>query len=302
MKKQYGSTVNFKNFAFVSAFLLPLLLSQNSVAQSYRIHLGNNGVVNMEQSQFYASNENTSIRYQQNQHIQVHPQNAYNNGCISVRCMGQSEQIHISQPKVYNQNINQNQGSYSLQKPNPIPKTQIKNVETPKVKSTHMASLPQNKPKSEAQKANLPYKYHRQLVDYHGSQKAGTILVDTSDHLLYHILPGKKAMRYGIGVARDGFEWSGTHKVTRKAKWPSWTPPPEMRKREPHLPITMEGGLDNPLGARALYLGNTLYRIHGSNQPWSIGKDVSSGCIRMLNEDVIHLYNNVNVGTKVVVI
>jgi len=148
----------------------------------------------------------------------------------------------------------------------------------------------------------LPQKYQRQMVDYFGEHKPGTIVIDTKERLLYHVQAGNKAMRYGIGVARPGFEWSGFHKVTRKKKWPSWTPPAAMRKREPHLPKFMEGGPDNPMGARALYLGSTLYRIHGSNAPWSIGHNVSSGCIRMTNDDVIHLYQSVGVGTSVYVI
>ena len=110
-----------------------------------------------------------------------------------------------------------------------------------------------------------------------------------------------QAMRYGIGVARDGFEWSGTHRISNKREWPGWTPPAEMRKRVPGLPRYMPGGLDNPLGARALYIGSTLYRIHGTNEPGSIGRDVSSGCIRMVNDDVIDLYERVRVGAKVIV-
>ena len=109
------------------------------------------------------------------------------------------------------------------------------------------------------------------------------------------------AKRYGVGVGRPGFEWAGVHHVTRKAKWPGWTPPEEMRQRVPNLPVHMAGGVDNPLGARALYLGSTLYRIHGSNQPWTIGHAVSSGCIRMRNQDVVDLYDRVKVGTKVIV-
>jgi len=149
---------------------------------------------------------------------------------------------------------------------------------------------------------NLPAKFRRQMVDYHGEHKPGTIIVDTEERLLYLVKPGNKALRYGIGVARPGFEWAGFHKVTRKKKWPSWTPPAAMRKREPDLPKFMPGGPDNPMGARALYLGSTLYRIHGSNEPWTIGHNVSAGCIRMTNEDVIHLYKQVGVGAKVYVI
>jgi lipoprotein-anchoring transpeptidase ErfK/SrfK len=148
---------------------------------------------------------------------------------------------------------------------------------------------------------HVPPVYLRQVVAYETHERSGTIVVDTRSHFLYFVLGGGKALRYGIGVARDGFEWNGTHQVTRKAEWPSWTPPAEMRKRQPGLPAFMEGGPGNPLGARALYLGSTLYRIHGTNEPWTIGQNVSSGCIRMTNEDVIDLYGRVQVYTKVVV-
>ncbi|MCB1518691.1 MAG: L,D-transpeptidase [Hyphomicrobiaceae bacterium] len=144
-------------------------------------------------------------------------------------------------------------------------------------------------------------RFLRQLSPYRTSERPGTIVVDTGAHFLYLVLGNGWAMRYGIGVARDGFEWSGTHNVTAKREWPGWTPPAEMRQRQPGLPEYMEGGADNPLGARALYIGSTLYRIHGTNQPWTIGQNVSSGCIRMTNQDVIDLYSRVGVGTKVVV-
>lgn len=144
--------------------------------------------------------------------------------------------------------------------------------------------------------------YLRQVVPYPTGERSGTIVVDTSSHFLYFVLGDGRALRYGIGVARDGFEWSGTHRVSRKAEWPGWTPPAEMRKRQPGLPAHMVGGPNNPLGARALYLGSTLYRIHGTNEPWSIGQNVSSGCIRMTNEDVIDLYGRVQLNTKVVVL
>ncbi len=139
-------------------------------------------------------------------------------------------------------------------------------------------------------------------VDYATSEAAGTIIIDTKARYLYLILGNDTAKRYGVGVGRPGFEWAGIHRVTRKAAWPDWVPPEQMRERQPGLPIHMAGGIDNPLGARALYLGSTLYRIHGSNQPWTIGQAVSSGCIRMRNEDVIDLYDRVGVGTKVIVI
>ncbi|MBD8065582.1 L,D-transpeptidase [Devosia sp. PTR5] len=144
--------------------------------------------------------------------------------------------------------------------------------------------------------------YLRQVVAYRTEQRAGTIIIDTRAHFLYLVLGEGRALRYGIGVARSGFEWAGTHRVTRKAEWPGWTPPAEMRQRQPGLPAHMKGGLDNPLGARALYLGSTLYRIHGTNEPWTIGSNVSSGCIRLTNEDVIDLYGRVKLNSKVVVL
>jgi lipoprotein-anchoring transpeptidase ErfK/SrfK len=145
-------------------------------------------------------------------------------------------------------------------------------------------------------------KFEKQLVDYSGHEGAGTIVVDTSNKFLYLVQGNGKAMRYGIGVGRPGFTWSGIKQISAKKEWPDWTPPPEMLVRRPDLPRHMEGGPQNPLGARAMYLGSSLYRIHGSNEPWTIGTNVSSGCIRMRNEDVIDLYGRVNVGTKVVVI
>jgi lipoprotein-anchoring transpeptidase ErfK/SrfK len=149
-------------------------------------------------------------------------------------------------------------------------------------------------------------KYKRTTVRYRTSEKPGSVIVDTDDRYLYFVLPGGKAVRYGIGVGREGFGWSGKEKVTRKAKWPSWTPPQEMivreRKKGRNLPRFMPGGPKNPMGARALYLGSTEYRIHGTNEDWSIGRAVSSGCIRMLNEDVEDLYNRVNIGARVTVL
>ncbi|MBD3844293.1 L,D-transpeptidase [Bosea sp. SSUT16] len=141
----------------------------------------------------------------------------------------------------------------------------------------------------------------REIVSYPTKQRPGTIVVDTNERRLYYVLPDGKAVRYGVGVGRPGFDWSGAHAITRKAEWPGWTPPASMLKRRPDLPRHMAGGPDNPLGARALYLGSTLYRIHGSNEPETIGQAVSSGCIRMLNDDVIDLYERAKVGTRVVV-
>ena len=145
-------------------------------------------------------------------------------------------------------------------------------------------------------------RYLPQVVAYDGKHAPGTIVIDTPNKFLYFVEDGGKAKRYGIGVGRPGFTWAGVKSVTRKAEWPDWVPPPEMLQRRPDLPRHMAGGPDNPLGARAMYLGSSLYRIHGSNEPWTIGTAVSSGCIRMRNEDVIDLYGRVKVGTKVVVI
>jgi lipoprotein-anchoring transpeptidase ErfK/SrfK len=141
----------------------------------------------------------------------------------------------------------------------------------------------------------------KQIVEYETKYKVGTIVVETGERRLYLVLADGKAMKYGIGVGRDGFTWSGQHRITRTAEWPGWTPPPAMRKRVPDLPAYMPGGPNNPLGARALYIGSTLYRIHGTSEPWTIGQAVSSGCIRMTNEDVIDLYERVKVGATVVV-
>ncbi len=138
-------------------------------------------------------------------------------------------------------------------------------------------------------------------VPYQTSFKPGTIVIETSERRLYLVLEGGKAMRYGIGVGRDGFRWAGQHKITRMAEWPGWTPPDQMRKRVPDLPAYMPGGPDNPLGARALYIGDTLYRIHGTSEPWTIGQAVSSGCIRLTNEDITDLFTRVRVGALVVV-
>jgi lipoprotein-anchoring transpeptidase ErfK/SrfK len=144
--------------------------------------------------------------------------------------------------------------------------------------------------------------YERQMVRYAGPHGPGTIVIDTPRKFLYLVQPGGVAIRYGIGVGRPGFSWAGVKTVSMKREWPDWRPPAEMLRRRPDLPSYMPGGLDNPLGARALYLGSSLYRIHGTNEPHTIGRAVSSGCIRMLNEDVVDLYERVRVGTRVVVI
>jgi lipoprotein-anchoring transpeptidase ErfK/SrfK len=147
-----------------------------------------------------------------------------------------------------------------------------------------------------------PAQFRRQVVAYNGSEAPGTIIIDTPNTYLYLVQPGGRAIRYGIGVGRDGFRWSGVQTITKKAEWPDWTPPAEMIARQPYLPRFMAGGPTNPLGARAMYLGNTIYRIHGTNAPSTIGQRVSSGCIRLTNEDVTDLASRVNIGTKVIVI
>ncbi len=154
-------------------------------------------------------------------------------------------------------------------------------------------------------KRGMDPRFLPQSVAYDGPEKPGTIVIDTSQRFLYLVEAGGTAQRYGVGVGKEGFGWSGTNTISRKAEWPDWNPPASMIERERrkghYIPAHMEGGVANPLGARALYLGSTLYRIHGTNAPWTIGHAVSSGCIRMRNEDVTDLYERVNVGTKVVV-
>ncbi|MGE3149731.1 MAG: L,D-transpeptidase [Pseudorhodoplanes sp.] len=166
---------------------------------------------------------------------------------------------------------------------------------------TTLASLPpEDQP--EAEKKELPEHLKRQFVDYPTKEPVGTIVIDTPNTYLYLVLANGKAMRYGIGVGREGFTWSGAERISRMAEWPDWHPPAEMIERQPYLPRFMAGGEGNPLGARALYLGKTLYRIHGTNQPSTIGTFVSSGCIRLVNEDIADLYSRVTVGTRVVVL
>src|SRR5215471_6834621 len=148
---------------------------------------------------------------------------------------------------------------------------------------------------------DLPPELRRVAVFYRTHYPAGTIIVNTADRFLYLIVRENYALRYGIGVGRDGFQWGGIHRITRKAEWPDWTPPPEMIARQPYLPRFMAGGPGNPLGARAMYLGTTVYRIHGTNRPDTIGTAVSSGCFRLVNADVSGLYDRVPVGTKVII-
>jgi lipoprotein-anchoring transpeptidase ErfK/SrfK len=147
----------------------------------------------------------------------------------------------------------------------------------------------------------LPPEYRRTPVFYRSDYPPGTIIVNTADRFLYLVQDNQTALRYGVGVGRDGFQWGGTHKITRKAEWPDWTPPPEMIERQPYLPRFMAGGPGNPMGAAALYIGTTVYRIHGTNAPQTIGQAVSSGCFRLVNEDIQDLYSRVPVGTRVIV-
>ena len=154
----------------------------------------------------------------------------------------------------------------------------------------------------EDRSVEIPARLRRQVVNYASREAPGTVIIDTPNTYLYLVLGNGQAMRYGIGIGRDGFTWSGTQTITRKAEWPAWTPPPEMIARQPYLPRHMAGGPGNPLGARAMYLGGTIYRIHGTNAPETIGTRVSSGCLRLTNEDVSDLYSRVSVGTKVIVL
>jgi len=155
-------------------------------------------------------------------------------------------------------------------------------------------------------KRAVPSQYRRQMVRVRTKEAPGTIIIDTRNKFLYYVLGDGEAIRYGVGVGREGFTWKGTVRLGRKAEWPDWRPPAEMLKRRPELPTFMAGGPSNPLGARAMYLykgkSDTLFRIHGTNEPWTIGTNVSSGCFRMVNEDVIHLYSRAKVGAKVIVL
>ena len=172
----------------------------------------------------------------------------------------------------------------------------------PRSNPTVVAALPPEDQPEQGTPAQLPPRLQRQLVAYQTTEPAGTIIVDTPHTYLYLVMGHGKALRYGIGVGREGFTWTGTERISRMKQWPDWFPPKEMIERQPYLPRFMAGGESNPLGARALYLGNTLYRIHGTNQPSTIGTFVSSGCIRLTNTDIEDLYDRVQVGTRVVVL
>jgi lipoprotein-anchoring transpeptidase ErfK/SrfK len=191
-------------------------------------------------------------------------------------------------------------GSLPAPQAAPAPAPAELQVAAPPAGAPQVAALTPSAPDQvEARPAD---EYLRREVDYSGSERPGTIVIDTPNKFLFLVLPHGRAIRYGVGVGRPGFEWSGVKTITRKAEWPDWTPPPQMLLRRPDLPSHMGGGPDNPLGARALYLGSSMYRIHGTNDPATIGQNVSSGCIRMMNEDVIDLYDRVRVGVMVIVI
>ncbi len=164
------------------------------------------------------------------------------------------------------------------------------------------AAQPMQSDEPDTDATELPARFKRQVVAYNGGEAAGTVIIDTPNTYLYLVLGAGRAMRYGIGVGREGFTWSGVQQITKKAEWPDWNPPAEMIQRQPYLPRFMAGGPGNPLGARAMYLGGTVYRIHGTNNPMSIGTRVSSGCIRLTNDDVTDLYSRVGIGTKVIVL
>jgi lipoprotein-anchoring transpeptidase ErfK/SrfK len=172
----------------------------------------------------------------------------------------------------------------------------------PRYSDPRFSALPPEERPETGPRKELPPQFRRTQVDYFTKEAAGTIVIDTPNTYLYLVLGNGKALRYGIGVGRDGFVWSGAEKISRMAEWPDWNPPEQMIERQPYLPRFMAGGATNPLGARALYLGDTLYRIHGTNQPSTIGSFVSSGCIRLTNEDISDLYKRVKVGTRVVVL
>jgi lipoprotein-anchoring transpeptidase ErfK/SrfK len=183
-------------------------------------------------------------------------------------------------------------GAYSYGVPGPIPPPQ----------GTAVAALPPEYQPERAPAKELLRRFHRTLVDYPTVEPPGTIIVDTPNTYLYLTIGHGKAIRYGIGVGREGFTWSGTERISRMKEWPDWLPPKQMIQRQPYLPRFMAGGETNPLGARAMYLGNTEYRIHGTNQPSTIGTFVSSGCIRLTNEDIEDLYSRVTVGARVIVL
>ena len=193
-------------------------------------------------------------------------------------------------------------GSRPALEPNNAPAAAAPATAQPPVPPTAVGALPPEYQEEQGQPKELPPNLRRQEVFYPSTEPAGTIVIDTAHTFLYLVLGNGQAMRYGIGVGREGCTWAGSERISRMKEWPDWYPPAEMIERQPYLPRFMAGGPSNPLGARAMYLGGTVYRIHGTNQPSTIGSFVSSGCIRLVNEDVEDLYSRVKVGTKVVVL
>ena len=220
-------------------------------------------------------------RYQVQQQPPMQPQRVY-------------QQPQYQQPEP---DYRQQQTSY--QPPSLFPQIQMMQ---PEPQPQMAMRQPQQQDMGDPARPAFDPKFEKQMVDYQGNEAPGTIIVDTPNKFLFLVQGNGRALRYGIGVGRPGFTWRGVKAITAKKEWPAWTPPAEMLARRPDLPRHMEGGPENPLGARAMYLGSSLYRIHGSNEPWTIGTNVSSGCFRMRNEDVIDLYGRVNVGAKVMVI
>ena len=219
---------------------------------------------------------------------------AYGGGFIELLVTGRDPTPHaatINRPPPVDASYQRFRGSYGA--PPPLVET------APRGAPARQAAIV---PDAGLVSRNVSTRFERREIAYSSRHAPGTIIVDTPSRYLYLVMPNGRALRYGIGVGRPGFEWAGMKTVTRKAQWPDWRPPPEMLKRRPDLPRFMKGGPENPLGARALYLGSSLYRIHGTNEPWTIGQNVSSGCIRMMNDDVVDLYQRVRVGAKVVVI
>ena len=237
-------------------------------------------------------------RYQVQQQPEMPRQRVYQQ---SYQQPPQYEQRPVAQPQYQAPpQARQQDVVYQPQQPSLFPQLPI--FEQPAQQMMQRQQQPQQQESSDPARPAFDAKFEKQMVAYDGNEAAGTIIVDTPNKFLFLVQGNGRALRYGIGVGRPGFTWRGVKSVTAKKEWPAWTPPPEMLARRPDLPRHMEGGPENPLGARAMYLGSSLYRIHGSNEPWTIGTNVSSGCFRMRNEDVIDLYGRVNVGAKVMVI
>ena len=214
---------------------------------------------------------------------------------------GYGHQLDSQQPPPANAPARANNDQDALRPPGAIGAAPNAGPQSARPSGTVMTLPPEDQPET-GQPKELPPNLKKQLVDFSTKEPAGTIIIDTPNTYLFLTLGGGKAMRYGIGVGREGFTWAGTERVSRMKEWPDWFPPSEMIERQPYLPRMMAGGPGNPLGARALYLGHTLYRIHGTNQPSTIGSYVSSGCIRLLNDDIEDLFSRVQVGTRVVVL